>query len=161
MADNKQAAQMPQPTDQHRRLHALAGEWEGDETIAPSPWGPGGPARGRSTISVAVDGFFLVQDYVEEKAGRTVFRGHGIFGWDAESKTYVWYWVDSMGQPPAAPSRGRWEGDTLIFESSSPRGKGRYTYQFDGADGYRFKIENSFDGGKGWATLIEAAYHRR
>ena len=68
MAETKpQAAAMPQPTEEHEKLHILAGDWEGDEEIAPSPWGPGGPAKGRSNIRVAVDGFFLVQDYVEVK----------------------------------------------------------------------------------------------
>ena len=160
MAETKEAAPMPQPTAEHKKLHLLAGEWEGDETIAPSPWGPGGPAKGRSSIRVAVDGFYLVQDYVEEKDGRTVFRGHGIFGWDAQQQTYTWYWCDSMGQVPSQPSRGRWLGDTLVFESSSPQAQGRYTYRFEGDATYHFKLENSFDGGKTWLTFMDGTYRK-
>jgi len=37
MADSKPAASMPQPTDEHKKLYILTGEWEGDENIAPSP----------------------------------------------------------------------------------------------------------------------------
>jgi hypothetical protein len=55
--------------------------------------------------------------------GRTVFRGHGIYGWNAQQQTYTWYWCDSMGQVPSQPSRGRWRGDTLVFESSSPQAR--------------------------------------
>lgn len=103
----------------------------------------------------------MVQDYAEEKAGRTVFRGHGVFGWDAKLKTYTWYWCDSMGQPPGEASRGHWQGDTLTFESTQPQGRGRYTFRFEGDDSYHFKIENSFDGGATWVMLMEGTYRRR
>ena len=161
MAETKPpAAAMPQPTEEHQKLHILAGDWEGDEETAPSPWGPGGPAKGRSNIRVAVDGFFLVQDYVEVKDGKTVFRGHGIFGWDAQQQTYTWYWCDSMGQVPSQPSRGRWQGDTLVFESSSQQAQGRYTYRFEGESTYHFKLENSFDGGQNWLTFMSGTYRK-
>jgi hypothetical protein len=107
-----------------------------------------------------MDGFFVLQDYSEEKDGRVVFRGHGIYGWDAAEKTYIWYWVDSMGQAPAAPSRGQWEGDTLTFTSSSPHGQGRYTLRFLEPTRYTFKLENSFDGGKTWSLMMEGTYRR-
>jgi hypothetical protein len=153
--------EMPKPTEEHRKLHVLAGDWVGDEKLSPSPWGPGGPAVGRYRGRVDMDGFFVVQDYVEEKDGRTVFRGHGVFGYDAQAKEYIWYWVDSMGFPPAAPSRGRWEGDTLTFRSISPQGEGRYTYRFDGDSAYHFRLENSFDGGKTFTLLMEGSYRKQ
>ena len=44
---------MPAPSQAHRKLaEALAGRWEGDEVLAPSPWGPGGPAKGRYVIQI-------------------------------------------------------------------------------------------------------------
>ena len=97
--------QMPKPTEQHLMLKKLEGQWEGKEKLSPSPWGPGGEAIGKSTGRIDLDGFFLVQEYVEEKDGRVVFRGHGIFGWDAADKKFTWYWVDSIGNVPAAPSK--------------------------------------------------------
>src|SRR5262245_58446522 len=118
------AMEMPKPSAAHQRLHVLVGEWSGEETLSPSPWGPGGTATGRSTCRLDLDGFFVVQDYVEEKDGQVSYRGHGVFGYDAQSGEYAWYWVDSMGFVPAAPSRGSWEGDTLTFTSSSPHGQG-------------------------------------
>ncbi len=152
---------MPQPTEQHRKLHRLAGTWAGEEKMNPSPWGPGGTATGRYTGRVDIDGFFVVQDYVQEKDGKPSYRGHGIFGWDARRSTYTWYWVDSMGEVPPSPSRGQWNGDTLQFEHE-PMGdrRGRYTYQFLDDNTYRFKIENSQDGGKSWSTFMEATYRR-
>jgi hypothetical protein len=70
MADKPQAAAMPQASEAHKKLHVLVGDWEGEEQLSPSPWGPGGPAFGRNVIRSAADGFFIVQDYVKEKDGQ-------------------------------------------------------------------------------------------
>ncbi len=151
---------MPQPNEHHKQLtQALVGLWVGDEKLSPSPWGPGGPARGKYTMTSVCDGFHVVQDYVEEKDGKITYRGHGVFGWDASDQMYTWYWVDSMGFPPREASRGKWEGDTLIFESHSPMGHGRYTYRFNGPDQLHFALENSRDG-KDYTLFMEGDYQR-
>jgi hypothetical protein len=152
--------QMPVVTDEHKRLHALAGSWVGEETMAASPWGAGGAAAGRYSGRVECDGFFVSQDYTQEREGQTTFRGHGLFGYDPAEKRYAWYWVDSMGSVPRQPSWGTWNGNTLQFTSESPHGNGRYTYEFEGADRYRFTLENSFDGGKTWQTFMTGVYRR-
>src|SRR6185436_7720828 len=108
---------MPQVNEHHQKLHVFAGTWRGDEQLSPSPWGPGGHAVGHISLRVDVDGFYVTGDYHEDKDGRTVFRAHQLFGWDGHNNEYVWYWFDSMGFPPPSPSRGRWEGDTLLFHS--------------------------------------------
>jgi hypothetical protein len=150
---------MPQPNEHHRKLHRLAGT--GEETLSPSPWGPGAQATGRYTGRVDIDGFFVIQDYVQEREGRISYRGHGIFGWDDRRKSYIWYWIDSTGEVPPSPSRGQWNGDTLLFEHE-PMGdrRGRYTFQFPDETSYRFKIENSQDGGKTWQIFMEGSYHK-
>jgi hypothetical protein len=150
---------MPTVTDGHRKLHVFAGEWIGDETLADSPWGPGGPARGKSTGRVVCDGFWVANDYEQECGGKVTFRGHGVFGYDAEKEQYVWWWVDSMGMVPQ-PVWGTWKGNTLTFLAAAPQGEGRFTYVFDGPDHYTFKIENSFDGGKTWNAFMTSAYRR-
>ena len=152
---------MPKPTAQHRRLQLLAGEWVGEEKLMPSPWGPGGNAVGRSSCRLDLDGFYVIQDYVQQKDGKTAFAGHGIFGYDTVSNDYCWYWIDSMGTVPAAPSRGQWEGDTLTFHSKGPQGQGRYVYRFEGERTYHFRIENSFDAGKTFVTFMEGTYRKK
>jgi hypothetical protein len=139
----------------------MSGSWVGEEQLSPSPFGPGGPATGRFNMRVDVDGLFLIQDYAEEKEGKTVFRGHGMVGWDEQQKSYVWYWVDSMGTTPASPSRGHWQGDALVFEHS-PVGdqRARYTYTLAGDSALGFRIESSHDAGRTWTKLIEGHYHR-
>jgi hypothetical protein len=152
--------EMPVVTDEHRKLHVLAGSWVGDETMAASPWGPGGPATGRYTGAVQCDGFFVAQDYVQETGGAVSYRGHGVFGYDLEKRQYAWYWVDSMGAVPAAPAYGTWTDNVLQLVSHSSHGQGRYTYAFEGGDRYRFTLENSFDGGKTWQTFMTGDYRR-
>jgi hypothetical protein len=152
--------EMPVVTDEHRRLHVFAGDWIGEETLEPSPWGAGGPALGKYTGRVVCDGFFVAQDYAQEVNGAIGFRGHAVFGYDVPQKQFAWYWVDSMGSVPAQPAWGTWEGDTLQFTSHSPMGAGRYTYVFEGSDRYRFRLENSFDGGKTWHTFMTGVYRR-
>ena len=152
---------MPQPNENHRRLHRLAGTFVGQETLFPSPWSPGGTALGRNEGRVDVDGFFVIQDYRQERDGRVIYRGHGIFGWDDRERAYVWYWVDSMGEIPAAPTRGQWNGDTLVFEQESGGRSSRYTYVFSDESSYRFKIESSSDGGVSWFPFMEATYRRQ
>lgn len=152
--------QKSQPTAEHKRLHRLAGTWEGEENLKPSDWGPGGTAIGRYTMRVDIDGFFVIQDYVQKTEGEVSFRGHGVFGWNSEEKLYTWYWVDSMGQVPF-PSLGVWEGNTLQFQHGGLRDRaGRYTIQFEADDTFAFHIENSADGGASWVTLMQARYKR-
>jgi hypothetical protein len=150
---------MPKPTDEHRKLHAFAGEWEGEEKMSPTPWGPGGAATGRYRSRVDMDGFFVVQDYEQIKDGRVTYRGHGIFGIDGGA--VAWYWVDSIGQMPQAPARGAWAGDTLTLESSSPQGKSRYVLRLEGAGTLHFRIESSFDGGATFSPFMEGTYRRK
>jgi hypothetical protein len=152
--------EMPKVGDAHRRIHRLAGHWTGEEKLAPSPWGPGGPALGRTTNRVAVDDFFVVGDYEEEKDGHVVFRAHQVFGIDPQTQDVVWYWLDSMGMPPPQPARGTWtDENTLVLQSQSPMGTGRYTFVFDGEKRYRFTLENSRDG-KTFTEMMRGDYRK-
>ena len=151
---------MPKPGAEHTRLMRFVGKWSGDEQLSDSPWGPGGPARGHCEMREATDGMALVQDYSEEKDGKTVFRGHGVFIIDPASGDVLWWWFDSMGFPPDPPARGRWNGDRLLFEKSTPRGEARYEFQF-GGDEYQFRIENRFPGQQDFEVFMHARYLRQ
>lgn len=152
---------MPRPNERHKKLQMLAGVWEGQENIAPSPWGPGGKAIGKMDYRVNVDGFFVTGDYLEEKDGKVVFRGHSVFGWDDKQQNYVWWWLDSMGGIQAAPSRGTWTGDTLVFESKSEAGESRYTFNFHGDDEYQMILANRFPGQADFTTFMDGTYTRK
>jgi len=153
--------EMPKLLDEHRKLKTLAGNWVGEEKIHPSPWDPrGGHATSRFQARVDLDGFFVVADYVQERGGQAVYRGHGVFGYDQGQKSYTMHWFDSMGGGAPAPVLGKWEGNRLRFEGSHPMGHSRYTYVFEGGDLYGFTIEGSQDGAT-WAPFIEGKYTRK
>ena len=153
--------EMPKPTDRHAKLKALEGTWVSEEKLYPSPWdAQGGTALGRTESKMALDGFYLLSDYVQERGGKVTYRGHGVFGYDPSKNAYSMHWFDSMGFPCGDPAKGTWEGNRLTFQSASPMGHGRFTYEFQGEGRYHFKLENSQDG-KQWAAFMEGVYTRK
>lgn len=152
--------EMPRPKSEHAKLAALAGDWAGDETLLPSKWGPGGKARGRISARQAINDFYVLWNYEEEKDGRVVFKGHGVFAWDDERKDYAFYWFDSMGFLPDSASRGRWVDDGFVFLRVTPRGHVRHTFRFEGEDVFHLTIENSFDEGQTFQAFMSGSYTR-
>ena len=154
--------EMPRLLDEHRRLKALAGDWVGEETILPSPWDPkGGPAKGRAESRVAMDGFYVVTDYEQERGGRVGYRGHGVFGFDPKEQRWFMSWADSMGGMAPVPVWGTWKGDTLTFEAANPGcGHSRYVYRFVKDGEYTFAIQNSADGST-WSTFMDGKFRRK
>jgi hypothetical protein len=151
------ASDIPSPGPEHGRLALLEGTWEGDEDLAPSPRRPGGRAWGRLVMTREVDGFFLLQDYLEEADGRVVFRGHGVIGWDPAARAYTWYWVDSTGVP-GPPMVGRWEGDALTFTRSRSEDDMRFTYRLAGRR-LTFEAQRRA-AGQGWERMVTGTYDR-
>jgi hypothetical protein len=85
-------------------LAALAGEWHGDEHIATTRWGPGGPASARISARLELGSRILVQDYREERDGKTALEVHAVFVAGPEHDQYGLYWFDSYGFAPAQPA---------------------------------------------------------
>lgn len=153
--------QMPRPTPFHKRLASFVGTWAGDETMHPTPWDPkGGKAKGVYKVRSAIDGFGIVQDYAQKRRGKLSYTGHGVVGYDAQEQCYLWHWSDSMGGVPDQVSKGTWDGDTMVFQSSGPQGHSRYTYKFVKKNLLDFSIEMSEDG-KQWTTFMNGRYVRK
>ena len=150
---------MPQPGPAQERLLRFVGHWSGAEQLAPSPWGPGGPATGRVVSRRDLNGMAVVQDYEEEKDGQVVFHGHGVMLVDPGSEDVLWWWFDSLGFPPE-PARGRWDGDVLLFEKTTPMGAARYRYEFAGDDRYRLVIANRMAGQSEFTEFMRGDYTR-
>ncbi len=161
------APRMSKLTEEHRKLHRLAGEWAGEEMIYPSPPDRGGRASARATGRVELDGFFVVTDYVEEREGAPPYLGHGIYGWDPIGRAFTMHWFDSMGSIPTGVARGQWTPGgadgadaELVFEQRTHQGYARYVYRFTrGRDVYVFRIESSRDG-RDWKPFMEGKYRR-
>ena len=149
--------EMPKPGPAHDKLAQLAGNWEGDETVHPSPMDPkGGPAQGSWNFRLGVGGFFLIGDYQEARDGQVNLEGHAVFGVDGDG--YVMYWFDSSGMAPSAPPRGTWTADTLVLQHEMP-GMGHARYTMVVGDTLKFTIENSADGAT-WTPFLEGDYSR-
>lgn len=151
--------EMPKLSDAHRQLHRLNGNWEGSETLSPSPWDPvGGAAIGKSYNRIILDGFGVAHDYEQYRGGECSFRGHGVFTWDARDNMYYLHWFDSMCTT-INTYRGRMDGDVLNLDSVNPEMKSRASFDLSRPDGYTFKMDVSPDGTQ-WMTFMEGRYGR-
>ena len=153
------AATSPQPTDEHRKLAALAGEWAGEEMVYPSRWAEGGAAVSHVNARVDLGGFYVLQDYRQMRHGQTIFSGHGVFTFDRDDRLYKMFWHDSLGYFAPAPASGGWKDDTLTLLRGSLRGAARHVFSFPDADTYTLTIQFSPDA-EGWSDVMTGVYRR-
>lgn len=152
--------EMPQLNEHHEQLAAMVGEWNGNETMHPSPWSPeSASATSRTVARRELGGFFIITDYEQKRDGEVSYSGHGVFGWDPRKEKYTLHWYDTMGGDPGAPALGTWEGDTLCFQHQHHMGHSRYTYVFSGKDAYTFALDFSQDG-REWVPFCDGKYTR-
>ncbi|GAA3556022.1 DUF1579 family protein [Amycolatopsis ultiminotia] len=123
---------LPTPGREHDALTALTGEWSGTEELAAAPWAPASTATATCSYRRALDGFAVVQDYVQTRADGTKLLGHNVFTVDPGTGETLWYGFDSYGFPPAAPARGSWHEGTLHLEKHTERGVARHRLTPDG-----------------------------
>ena len=151
---------MPKPSPEQNALSILVGEWTGDEQIHPGPFDPvGGPALGRVHNRLALDGFAVIQDYEQERKGAVNFRGHGVFRWDAQEKSYVLHWFDSLGFPPST-FRGSLETAVLTLTSKQEQGFTRAVFDLSQPGRYAYRQEVSPDGDQ-WFPFMTAEYRKQ
>jgi hypothetical protein len=149
----------PQPGEGHALLHALAGDWAGDEMMHESRWFEPGPAQGFVANHIALDGFAVTQDYRQERDGAIIFRGHGVFTYDAEDRLTKLFWFDSLGYVGPSPATGSWKDGVLTLVRGSLRGAARHVYSFLAPDEYRLAVQFSPDS-VGWSDVLTASYRR-
>ena len=148
--------EMPKPTEHHQRLEALAGRWQGTETMYPSQWDPeGGTATGHNDNRLALNDFVLITDYRQERDGVTTFEGHGIMTYDPKKSVYVLHWFDSIGSPPEV-FEGTFDGDVLTIGHGM---HARFTYDLSQEGVLGSRMDMSPDGDE-WATVFECDYER-
>lgn len=152
--------EMPKAGPEHAKLLAFVGEWEGHEELSPSPWSAGGPAFGRMSFRSDLDGFAVIQEYIEQVESKIVFRGHGVLTVDTQSKEILWYWFDSYGFPPESPARGRFEGDVLTLDRVTARGASRHTYKITPSS-CELSIENKFPNDSDFKLFMKGKYARK
>jgi len=152
--------EMPRPTEHHRKLERLAGDWHGEEVMHPSQWDPkGGKAEGRTRSRFALGGFALISDYEQVRGGVVTFSGHGVLTYDGKAGCYVLYWFDCMGTP-AEIFQGDFDGDVLTLAHGGPGMHARLTYDLSREGRMTTRMEMSPDGNE-WKTLFDAHYERK
>ena len=151
--------EMPKPTEAHQKMASLAGCWTGPEHMHPSPWDPtGGAATGRAENRMALDGFALLHDYVQERNGAVSFKGHGVLTFDSREQCYSMHWWDSMGLG-ANIYKGSFADNTLTMTRREAQGQSRVVWEFPDSRIYRFRMEFSPDGNQ-WKPLMDGEYMR-
>jgi uncharacterized protein YodC (DUF2158 family) len=150
---------MPTPSDGHRQLSRLVGEWAGEETMHPSQWDPtGGVANGRNSNRLGLGGFAVLSDYEQERDGAITFTGHGVYTYSPESGQYTLHWFDCLGSPPEV-FIGGFDGDVLTLAHGGPGMHARMTSDLSEDRLMKAKMEMSQDGTE-WRVLFEATYRR-
>lgn len=141
-------------------LEFFAGEWTGDEEIASSKWGEGGRAAALVSARFDLGGRVLVQDYSAQRDGKTWLKAHAVIAVDEQTSGLGLFWFDSLGFTPGEPAPGQWDGSSLRFVRTSPRGQARHTYKPTGPAAYEFVLESSFDSGASWVLVMKGRYVR-
>jgi hypothetical protein len=149
--------EMPRPGPAQEKLKSFVGEWRGQEKMHPTQWMPEGGVRdAKISNKLALDGFAVVQDYVQSDKGTPQFQGHAVIMKNTKAETYQMYWFDSF-----SPSlfEGPFDGTHASFVSNSPMGMMRATFDFSKPGRYAFKMELSADG-KSWAPMMDGEYRK-
>ena len=146
----------PKPGPAQEKLKAFVGEWRGQEKMHPSQWMPEGGVRDAKVSNrLALDGFAVVQDYVQLDDGKPAFQGHAVIMKNPHMDTYQMHWFDQF-----SPSlfEGSFDGKKATFISKSPMGMSRATFEFSDK-AYEFRMEASQDG-ETWTPLMDGDYRR-
>ena len=114
------------------RLRRLLGDWTGTEELFPTEWTAAGSARGALSVEPGPDGILL--DYVESRDGAD---GAPLVAHAVVAGAGFW-WFDTYGFTPEAPGTATWEGDALVLDRRSDRGR---TVTRLRADGDRLSLE--------------------
>lgn len=148
-----------QQPDSRAQFDALVGQWTGTETIHPSPWGPGGPATGKWQIRRDGSGLHLILDYAEQRADGKSFDAHSVMAIDPESGDWLLFLFDSFGFPPLQPARGRWDGERLVLEKTTPRGVGQTIFEIT-TDGFAYSVASRSHDAMAFTAVMDGAYRK-
>lgn len=89
------AAQMPQPTKQHKMLAHQVGIWDAKLEYLDFATGKPATSKGVSIRKLPLGSFWLVDNFQADMMGMP-FKGMGTTGYDPQKKKLVGTWIDSM-----------------------------------------------------------------
>lgn len=83
------------PTDSHKALEAMSGNWTTTGKMWETPKSKATESKGTSTMEMILGGRFLEQKFKGEMMGQT-FEGRGFVGFNNIEKRYETTWIDNM-----------------------------------------------------------------
>lgn len=132
------------------RYASVLGEWTGEEELFATAWTAAGVAQGSIVVRPGPDGIHF--DYVEIRDGgrldaHAVVAGAGF------------WWFDSYGFTPSAPGTAAWEGDVLVLDRRSDRGRTVMRLRVDG-ERLAVELDTAVPADAAPAPLVRAVYRR-
>lgn len=155
------SAQTPElkPGPEHAFLKEGVGVWDATAKSA------GKESKGLLTVSMAVNGLWMIEQYKGEAAG-TAFEGRGATSYDPATKKYVNVWIDSMVTRPML-SEGTYDKDkkTLTLRGDMPIQEGKsmkttITITYRDANTKVLSLQGTAPDGKAF-EMVEITYKRR
>jgi hypothetical protein len=96
------------------QLKFFEGHWTCAGAVQATPFGPAGSMTGTVKIDHDLDGFWQSGNVKATSPGMPPFEGKFHTTWDPSAKSYVMFWVDSMGGWSRSTASG-WEGDKIVY----------------------------------------------
>ena len=146
------------PAPELQKLDYFVGEWLTEGTIAPGPWGAGGPFSWTENTKWMSGNFFLVGHWDFKMPSELGGPGEEIFviGYDAHRNVYTFDAFSSLGLHQI--SEGSVNGDTWTWTSRAAYGAQtvhqRMIMKVLSPTSYILKFEISEDA-KTWKTFME------
>lgn len=158
-------AKVGAPTEPHKRLAALAGDFK----VVMSCKMPGEAPmsmQGTNTNQMILGDRWLQSTFAGKVMDKD-FKGIGLLGYDNAAKRYVGMWVDDMSTTMTY-MEGTADPDakviTLISENVDPvlgqKARARHVYTLNSNDSYKFEMYCTLPGESKEALMMEITYTR-
>jgi hypothetical protein len=153
---------MPQPTQEHQKIQAMAGRWNVKCTFYMDPSAPPMECDAIETFE-QVGPFWVVSKYEADFMGAP-FVGRCTMGYDPHRKLWTSTWIDCMS-PSLFSFTGNMKGDTLVMEGdawscmTNQVARHRTTNKAAGKDEWVMEMFQTMPDGKEVKTM--RAHYRR
>ena len=156
---------MPAPQKEHEWLQQLVGEWDSTGKIFMQPGQPPIETKGAER-SRMIGGFWATFEHTGSFQGQP-FTGILTLGYDAEKRSYVGTWIDSMS-PYLTTMKGDYDPATKTMTAigagrdamTGKQTRTKHVSQYVDDDTRTFQMYMTGDDGKEF-KVMEITYHRR
>lgn len=163
----KMMSEWSAPTEEHKVLQGMVGEWDCVCTFQMGPDVEPMVTKGESSSESILDGRFVTQHFSMPEFMGTAFEGMGVVGYDKTKGKYVNAWIDSMGTS-ISTMEGEWDAaaKTMTWNGtfSTPMGEmpARHVIKHIDSDHTTMEFWDADPANPGgWVKSGEIAYTRR